>query len=532
MEKVECPVCSKELPVLVIEEHVSRCLFLSEPSKVLQECQGNQKRPASKEKVDNSLSLPKKSKFDHKKEGNWENKFSSSISQNFEENINKMGIDINSKNEAQKKNVSENKSHLPLAEKMRPSSLSTYVGQDHILGPQCLFEQLLRKAEIPNIILWGPPGCGKTSLANVIAGICRDEKQKLRYVKLSAASSGVNDVKEAISLAANELKFGRQTVMFVDEIHRFNKLQQDIFLPHVESGKITLIGATTENPSFSLNSALLSRCRVIVLEKLSTQNVIFILENAVKFLKGQISDTIQDAPDNMNSKFFIDFATIKWLAETCDGDARIALGGLELAFQSKVSGSSSSQCIITLCDVKESLKKTHMLYDRKGDQHYDIISALHKSVRASDENASIYWLARMMSGGEDPVYIARRLVRMASEDIGLEDPNALNVAVNTMHACKMLGMPESDVILAQCVTYLARAPKSRLMEDALRAAQRIIADHKGPQPSVPLVLRNAPTRLMGNLGHGAGYNMRHKDHSGLCYLPDDLQDINFFNTKK
>lgn len=531
MEKVECPVCSKELPLLVIEEHVSRCLFLSEPSKVLQECQGNQKRrPASKENDNGSLS--KKSKFDHKKEGNWENKCSPSISTNSEENINRMSININSKNQAHKKDVSEIQSHLPLAEKMRPLSLSSYVGQDHVLGPQCLFQQLLRKAEIPNIILWGPPGCGKTSLANVIAGICRDEKQKLRYVKLSAASSGVNDVKEAISLAANELKFGRRTVMFVDEIHRFNKLQQDIFLPHVESGKITLIGATTENPSFSLNSALLSRCRVIVLEKLSTQNVLVILENAVKLLKGQVS-TIHDTPDCMNSKFLIDFATLEWLAETCDGDARIALGGLELAFQSTASGSSSSssssQCVITLSDVKESLKKTHMLYDRKGDQHYDIISALHKSVRASDENASIYWLARMMSGGEDPVYIARRLVRMASEDIGLEDPNALNVAVNTMHACKMIGMPECDVILAQCVTYLARAPKSRLMEDALRAAQRIIADQKGPQPSVPLVLRNAPTRLMENLGHGAGYNMRHKDHSGLCYLPDGLQDINFFN---
>lgn len=239
----------------------------------------------------------------------------------------------------------------------------------------------------------------------------------------------MNDVKEAINVAANELKFGRKTVMFMDEIHRFNKLQQDIFLPHVESGKITLIGATTENPSFSLNSALLSRCRVIILEKLSAQNVVVILKNAVKFLEGQISN-FHDALNELSSKFFIDFATLEWLAETCDGDARIALGGLELAFHSKVSNekesSTTSQCTITLNDVKESLKKTHMLYDRKGDQHYDIISALHKSVRASDENASIYWLARMMSGGEDPVYIARRLVRMASEDIGLEDPNALS----------------------------------------------------------------------------------------------------------
>ncbi|XP_051158350.1 ATPase WRNIP1-like [Leptopilina boulardi] len=530
MEKIECPVCSKEFPLLVIEEHVSRCLFLSEPSQVLQESHGVQKRPASKEK--NNSPVLKKSKSEYKKCGNLQNKFSSSNPSNSENNVEEISINMNSKNEGHhhQKDVAGSKAHLPLAERMRPSSLTTYVGQEHILGPQCLLHQLLNKAEIPNIILWGPPGCGKTSLANVIAGICRNEKQKLRYVKLSAASSGVNDVKEAVSLAANELRFGRRTVMFMDEIHRFNKLQQDIFLPHVESGKITLIGATTENPSFSLNSALLSRCRVIVLEKLSTQNVVVILKNAVKFLKGH--DT---SHEGVNSEFLIDYATLEWLAETCDGDARIALGGLELAIQSKVSGEneslSTSQCVITLNDVKESLKKTHMLYDRKGDQHYDIISALHKSLRASDENASIYWLARMMSGGEDPVYIARRLVRFASEDIGLEDTNALSVAVNTMHACKMIGMPECDVLLAQCVVYLARAPKSRLMEDVLRAAQKIIAEHKGPQPSVPLVLRNAPTRLMEKLGHGAGYNMQHKDYSGLTYLPEGLEHINFFNIK-
>ena len=247
--------------------------------------------------------------------------------------------------------------------------------------------------------------------------------------------SGVSDVKEAVTVAGNELKFGRRTVMFMDEIHRFNKLQQDIFLPHIEAGTVTLIGATTENPSFSLNSALLSRCRVIVLEKLSVLSLISILKTAVKSLEGTVHTTnskysLNGSSDHSNSKFLIDEATIDWLAETCDGDARIALGGLELAVLSKAPNktetSLGNRCSITLEDVKESLKKTHMLYDRKGDQHYDIISALHKSVRASDENASMYWLARMMAGGEDPVYIARRLVRMASEDIGLEDPKALS----------------------------------------------------------------------------------------------------------
>lgn len=285
----------------------------------------------------------------------------------------------------------------------------------------------------------------QTSLANVIAHMCKnDANRKLRYVKLSAAMAGVQEVKEVISVAANHAKFAQQTIVFMDEIHRFNKTQQDVFLPHVESGTITLIGATTENPSFSLNSALLSRCRVIVLHKLSVANLISILKRAVASLEGIIhmsdKSTLQseestskgnkiDIQPSYNTKFIIDEPTIEWLAETCDGDARIALGGLEMAVRSKAPNEEElldgGLAIITLNDVEESLKKTHMLYDKKGDQHYDTISALHKSVRASDENASLYWLTRMISGGEDPVYIARRLVRMASEDIGLADPKAL-----------------------------------------------------------------------------------------------------------
>jgi len=256
--------------------------------------------------------------------------------------------------------------------------------------------------------------------------------------------AGVQEVKEVISVAANHAKFAQQTIVFMDEIHRFNKTQQDVFLPHVESGTITLIGATTENPSFSLNSALLSRCRVIILHKLSVANLVSILKRAVISLEGIIhmsdKSTLQseestskgnkiDMQPSYNTKFIIDEPTIEWLAETCDGDARIALGGLEMAVRSKAPNEEDlldvGPAIITLNDVEESLKKTHMLYDKKGDQHYDTISALHKSVRASDENASLYWLTRMISGGEDPVYIARRLVRMASEDIGLADPKAL-----------------------------------------------------------------------------------------------------------
>lgn len=251
----------------------------------------------------------------------------------------------------------------------------------------------------------------------------------MRYVKLSAAMAGVSEVKEVITIASNELKFNRRTVIFMDEIHRFNKAQQDVFLPHVESGTITLIGATTENPSFSLNSALLSRCRVIVLEKLNISNLISILNQAVSSLEGAIHGSNKLENTDQTPKFIIDEPTIEWLAGTCDGDARIALGGLELAVQCKMQSNEefllNGPVIITLNDIQENLKKTHMLYDKKGDQHYDMISALHKSVRASDENASLYWLTRMILGGEDPVYIARRLVRMACEDIGLEDPKAL-----------------------------------------------------------------------------------------------------------
>ncbi|XP_043288750.1 ATPase WRNIP1-like [Venturia canescens] len=561
---VQCPICSKTFLPSIIEVHASKCLFLNESSEN-KDSQNFLKRSSSGGNATSSNSKSPGVKRAHKTVNKSNSKTAtgkavSSVSENREKSPEKLTV-LNDQANVQPQVVSEvpkkfntKNDHIPLAEKMRPTSLLGYIGQSHIMGKRSMLLQLLEKGEIPNIILWGPPGCGKTSLANVIANICKKSPNgKLRYVKLSAAMCGVAEVKESVTIATNELKFGRRTVMFMDEIHRFNKSQQDIFLPHIESGTIVLIGATTENPSFSLNSALLSRCRVLVLEKLSSANLLDILSRAVDSLNGKIhvSSGSKSLPGTSTArksildpfeweldevakvpKFLIDSQTIEWLADTCDGDARIALGGLELAVQSIAPSDEEfflkGPATIGLEDVKESLKKTHMLYDRKGEQHYDIISALHKSVRASDENASLYWLARMIAGGEDPVYIARRLVRMASEDIGLKDPKALCIAVDTMHGCKMLGMPECDVLLAQCVTYLAKAPKSRLMEDALRAAQRLIAEHKGPQPGVPLHLRNAPTKLMRNIGYGQGYNMKHKDQSGLNYLPEGLEDVDFF----
>ncbi|KAJ8687181.1 hypothetical protein QAD02_022975 [Eretmocerus hayati] len=521
---IECPVCAKEFTTLLIENHVTSCLFLNDSTS---ENKGSSKRLSVSRDEDRAS---KKSKQD---ENNLSQSNLRSPNANYSQSPHRNRMQNSGFDKQRKQNAS-----MPLAERMRPDDIISYIGQPHVLAPGTMLYQLLTKNEIPNIILWGPPGCGKTSLANVIGNICKTSPTvKYRFVKLSAAMSGVSDVKEAVTIASNELKFGRRTVMFMDEIHRFNKTQQDIFLPHVESGTITLIGATTENPSFSLNAALLSRCRVIVLEKLSVEDLKSILENAVKAVGGFICDSPKEkqAYQRMkkeNYEFLIEKNAIEWLAETSDGDARIALGGLELAIQSSSPDGDQSAGIskcIALDDIKEGLKKSHMLYDKKGEQHYDMISALHKSIRASDENASLYWLTRMISGGEDPVYIARRLLRAASEDVGLEDPKALGIAVQTMQACKMLGMPECDVLLAHCTTYLARAPKSRLMEDSLRAAQRLVANYKGAQPSVPLHLRNAPTKLMKDLGYGKNYNMLSKDESGLKYLPDEIQNVNFFS---
>ncbi|XP_054006279.1 ATPase WRNIP1-like isoform X1 [Hylaeus anthracinus] len=527
-DQIACPVCFKEFSSAIIEGHVSKCLFLNESGSNESSTSFQDSSPARKLMKLNDTKAKRGNLATMKRKNN----LTESTSLN--RNIENQKIESNCNIDKEVKKPLGN-AHVPLAERMRPTTLVGYIGQTHILGPSTILSQLLRKSEIPNIILWGPPGCGKTSLANVIAHICKNKSDsKMRYVKLSAAMAGVNEVREVITVASNELKFKRRTVVFMDEIHRFNKGQQDVFLPHVESGTITLIGATTENPSFSLNSALLSRCRVIVLEKLSVPNLISILTKAVSSVEGVVYNSSKKLEDTTKvPKFIIDEPTIEWLAGTSDGDARIALGGLELAIQSKIPNEEefleTGPVTITLDDIKESLKKSHMLYDKKGEQHYDMISALHKSVRASDENASIYWLTRMILGGEDPVYIARRLVRMACEDIGLEDPKALGIAIHTMHGCKMIGMPECDVLLAQCTTYLARAPKSRLMEDALRAAQRVVAEHKGPQPGVPLHLRNAPTKLMKNLGYGKNYNMRHKDESGLNYLPEGLENVNFFD---
>lgn len=353
---------------------------------------------------------------------------------------------------------------------------------------------------------------------------------------MSACTSNVNDVKEAIKTAKNyKDTFKKQTILFMDEIHRFNKLQQDAFLPWIENGVIILLGATTENPSFSLNNALLSRCRVVVLEKLGSCDILKILRRALLTFEAiEISKSLEPNIDSIvnnldfTPKITITEECLQWISDTSDGDARIALNSLEMCMKCALAESHRGIKTITLNDVKENIKRTHLLYDKAGDQHYDIISALHKSIRASDDNASLYWLTRMIEAGEDPRYICRRLIRAASEDIGLADPQALILATSTMTAVEKIGMPESDCILSQLVVYLSRAPKSTESYFALKNCKQAIKNHKGALPSVPLHLRNAPTKFMKSLGYGKEYNRLHKDESGLFYLPAELKDVNFF----
>ncbi|XP_044224122.1 ATPase WRNIP1 [Thunnus albacares] len=431
----------------------------------------------------------------------------------------------------------------PLAEMLRPNTLEEYFGQSKVVGQQTLLRSLLDSQEIPSLILWGPPGCGKTTLAHIIASTSK-KKGTARFVTLSATSTSTNEVREVIKQAQNELRLcKRKTILFIDEIHRFNKSQQDTFLPHVECGTVTLIGATTENPSFQVNAALLSRCRVLVLEKLSVEAMGSILDRAVAALgirvleRDQANPKHQDQTDGHQPKIYIEQKALDTIAHLCDGDARAGLNGLQLAVQAQVSfarplgqDGSSQEILVKEEHIKEGLQRSHILYDRAGEEHYNCISALHKSMRGSHENASLYWLGRMLEGGEDPLYVARRLVRFASEDVGMADPSALPQAVSAFQACHFIGMPECEVILAQCVVYLARAPKSVDIYKAYNNVKACLRNHKGPLPPVPLHLRNAPTKLMKQLGYSKGYkyNPAFSGPVEQDYLPEELQGINFF----
>ena len=407
-------------------------------------------------------------------------------------------------------------SNKPLAERVRPKKLSELVGQKAFAADSSL-GRLLSEDRFPSTILWGPPGCGKTTIANIVSN-----STQRKVVKLSATQAGVKEVRAIVDEAAKRRQFNPYsgTLLFLDEIHRWNKAQQDALLPHVESGLITLLGATTENPSFSLNKALLSRCKVVVIDGLTQDSL-------VKILKEAMSNPSSGFPTNVD----ISDDIFKSLANTSDGDARQALNALELAIEiSRASHSPSSDLtiVVTAEIIEEALQRTNLMYDRDGEEHYNIISALHKCMRAGDTNASLYWLARMLESGEDARYVARRLVRFAAEDVGLADPNALLQATAAHRATEKVGMPECDVILAQVVAYLARAPKSTSVYNAYKKAKMLCKE--APADPVPLHIRNAPTDLMKELGYGKNYTYN-PEHGykrgcaeGLSFFPDSLSE--------
>jgi putative ATPase len=407
----------------------------------------------------------------------------------------------------------------PLAERMRPRHIGEFVGQDAVVSSGSLIRHAIEEDRIFSMIFWGPPGCGKTTLARIIAG----ETQSY-FVHFSAVLSGVKEIRAVIEEARNQQKIHRKrTILFVDEIHRFNKAQQDAFLHHVESGLITLIGATTENPSFEVIAPLLSRCRVITLDRLTEEDISAIIEMALsdeqRGLGGLNIELAADARD--------------YIVRIADGDARGALNSLEVAGSLVISrqkpDSPTTAGDITLKDLEIAIQKKALVYDKGGEEHYNLISALHKSLRGSDPDAALYWLARMLAGGEDPFYIARRMVRFASEDIGNADPNALSITMNAMEAFKFLGHPEGELALAQAAVYLATAPKSNSIYSAFGKARAAIKK-TGSLP-VPFHIRNAPTKLMKDLGYGKNYKYAHNYENAIVpqeYLPDELKGQFFY----
>ena len=401
----------------------------------------------------------------------------------------------------------------PLAARLRPETLEEYVGQTHLLGPGKVLRRLIESDRISSMIFWGPPGVGKTTLARIIA-----HRTKSNFIDFSAVTSGIKEIKAVMQEAENNRRFGTRTIVFVDEIHRFNKAQQDAFLPFVEKGSIILIGATTENPSFEINGALLSRCKVFVLKELTVEDLLSLLRRALTDPRGFGSQKIEISDD-----------LLEMIARFANGDARTALSTLEMAV---LNGELDGDGTVTV--TKETLEqctsKKSLLYDKNGEEHYNLISALHKSMRNSDPDAAVYWLARMLEAGEDPLYIARRVTRFASEDVGLADPQAVTVAISAYQACHFIGMPECSVHLTEAVVYLSLAPKSNALYVAYETAKKDAIEQLA-EP-VPLVIRNAPTKLMKDQEYGKGYQYAHDTKEKLTdmqCLPDALLGREYYH---
>ena len=404
----------------------------------------------------------------------------------------------------------------PLAARLRPQTLEEYTGQSHLLGPGKVLQKLIENDQISSMIFWGPPGVGKTTLARIIAN-----RTKASFIDFSAVTSGIKEIRAVMQKAEENRRYGEKTIVFVDEIHRFNKAQQDAFLPFVEKGSIILIGATTENPSFEINGALLSRCKVFVLQALKTEELTGLLARALKDERGFGGQNIQ-----------MEESLLERIARFADGDARMALSTLEMAV---LNGDAKEDGSIIVTDetLEQCTSKKSLLYDKNGEEHYNLISALHKSMRNSDPDAAVYWLARMLEAGEDPLYIARRVTRFASEDVGLADPRALELSIAAYQACHFIGMPECSVHLTEAVVYLSLAPKSNALYMAYEHAKKdALNDLAEP---VPLVIRNAPTRLMKELDYGNGYQYAHDTEEKLTdmqCLPDSLKEREYYRPTK
>jgi len=404
----------------------------------------------------------------------------------------------------------------PLAERMRPTNLDEFVGQEDLLANQGVLRQMVESGQVSSFILWGPPGVGKTTLARIIA-----QKTNSRWIAFSAVTSGIKEIKAVMTEAEAFMKMeGRRTILFVDEIHRFNKAQQDAFLPYVETGTIILVGATTENPSFEINSALLSRLKVFVLNELTIEDLVMIMRRALLDKERGIGNSVLSVTDD----------DLKMIAVYASGDARTALNSLELAC---LLATGAGEAVLSEKRIKDAIQQMVLKYDKTGENHYNLISALHKSMRNSDADASLYWLARMLEAGEDPIYVARRIVRFASEDIGLAAPQALGQAVGAMQSVELIGMPEGKLALAQAVVYMALAPKSNAIYQAYNLAARDA--NNTIQHPVPLHLRNAPTKLMKEIGYGKGYQYAHDFAEGkadsMDCLPKELEGTKYYHPK-